>query len=116
MLLLNVTKTAFLYENAVAQVIASSGKSLYYHSWTPEGKSHPYEVDFLLLDKTKIAAIEVKSSNTNSHTSINEFAKKYSKVVSKEILFSQKDISHEGALLFEPLYLAPVIVSGIGKE
>lgn len=106
----------YLYENAVAQIITASGRSLYYHSWTPEGKSHVYEVDFLLPDRAKIAAIEVKSSNVNNHTSINEFAKKYSKVVSRQILFSQKDISHSGALRLEPLYLAPVIIATIGRE
>lgn len=106
----------YLYENAVAQVIVSSGRSLYYHSWTPKGKSHSYEVDFLLPDKVKIAAIEVKSSNVNNHTSINEFAKKYPKAVSRQILFSQKDISRSGALELEPLYLSPAIIAGIGKE
>ncbi len=106
----------YLYENAVAQIIATSGRNLFYHSWTPKGKSHPYEVDFLLPDRAKIAAIEVKSSNVNNHTSINEFAKKYSKVVSRQILFSQKDIAHSGALRLEPLYLAPLIIAAIGKE
>lgn len=106
----------YLYENAVAQVIAASGRSLYYHSWTPKGKSHSYEVDFLLPDKAKIAAIEVKSSNINNHASIEKFVEKYSKVVSRRILFSQKDASYEGALELEPLYLAPAIISAIGKK
>lgn len=106
----------YLYENAVAQVIVSSGRSLYYHTWTPKGKSHPCEVDFLLPDRVKIAAIEVKSSNVNNHTSINEFGKKYSKVVSRQILFSQKDVSRSGALELEPLYLSPAIIAGIGRE
>lgn len=106
----------YLYENAVAQIIVASGKSLYYHTWTPEGGSHAYEVDFLLPDKAKIAAIEVKSSNVNNHTSINAFAKKYSKTVSRQILFSQKDVSHSGALELEPLYLAPIIIAAIGTK
>lgn len=104
----------YLYENAVAQIIVSCGKNLYYHSWTPKGKSHVYEVDFLLPDRAKIAVVEVKSSNINNHTSINEFVRKYSKIVSKQILFSQKDKSHNGALQLEPLYLAPVIIASIG--
>lgn len=105
----------YLYENAVAQIIVSTGRNLYYHTWTPKGKSHSYEVDFLLPDKAKIAAIEVKSSNVNNHTSINEFAKKYSKVISRRILFSQKDISRSGALEMEPLYLAPATIATIGE-
>ncbi len=101
---------------AYAALLAASGRSLYYHSWTPKGKSHSYEVDFLLPDKAKIAAIEVKSSNINNHASIEKFVEKYSKVVSRRILFSQKDASHEGALELEPLYLAPAIISAIGKK
>ena len=104
----------YLYENAVAQIIASSGRGLYYHTWTPEGKSHSREVDFLLPDKAKIAVVEVKSSNVNNHTSINEFGEKYSKAVSTRILFSQKDASHDGSLKLRPLYLAPAIIDAIG--
>lgn len=104
----------YLYENAVAQTLASLGKNLYYHSWTPKGKSHSYEIDFLLADKAKIVAIEVKSSSANNHKSIDEFAKKYSGVISRRILFSQKDASHKDMLELKPLYLAPVILEEIG--
>lgn len=108
----------YLYENAAAQIIASCGRDLYFHSWRPKGKTHAYEVDFLLADKVKakIIAIEVKSSGANSHKSIDEFAVKYSNVISRCILFSQKDVSRRGALEMEPLYLAPVIIGGIGRS
>lgn len=91
---------------------------MYFHSWRPKGKTHAYEVDFLLADKVKakIVAIEVKSSGANSHKSIDEFAVKYSNVISRCILFSQKDVSRRGALEMEPLYLAPVIIGGIGRS
>lgn len=105
----------YLYENAVAQIIASSGRNLYYHTWVPKGKSHSREVDFLLPDRAKIAVVEVKSSNVNNHTSIDEFAEKYSKVVSARILFSQKDVSYTSALKLYPLYLAPVLVDAMGQ-
>lgn len=103
----------YLYENAVAQVLASCGRGLYYHTWTPEGKSHPYEIDFLLADKAKIVPIEVKSSNVGSHKSIDEFCKKYSGVISRRILFSQKDVSNQEMLELKPIYLAPIVVGGL---
>ncbi|MDI9471221.1 MAG: AAA family ATPase, partial [Bacillota bacterium] len=53
---------AYLYENAVAQVIAASGRELYHHTWEREGSSHYYEIDFLISKGKKISAIEVKSS------------------------------------------------------
>ncbi len=106
----------YLYENAAAQMLASVGRSLFYHTWIPEGGSHSYEVDFLLADGAKIAAVEVKSSNVNNHTSINEFAKKYSKVTSRRILFSQKDASRKETLELKPLYLAPITFEKIGHN
>lgn len=74
-------------------------------------KKRPYEVDFLVSDNNKIIPIEVKSSNINNHKSIDEFAKKYSSVISRRILFSQKDINNEGMLELMPIYLAPIIIS-----
>lgn len=100
----------YLYENAVAQAISSCNKRLYYHYWTPEESSHAYEVDFLLPNKTKIAAIEVKSSGVNAHKSINEFSKKYSRRISECILFSQKDIGRDKTLKLYPVYLASLII------
>ena len=100
----------YLYENAVAQLIAGSDIDLYYHTWEKENSSHYYEVDFLLASKTKIVAIEVKSSGTGKHESIKEFQRKYSKHVAKEILLSQKDLGNEGMLKFYPIYMLPFIV------
>ena len=102
----------FLYENAIAQIIKSSGRDLYYHTWQEIGKVHSYEVDFLISSKGKIIPIEVKSSDTRKHTSIDVFSKKYSKVISRRILFSQKDIGKEGMLELKPIYLAPIVMEG----
>ncbi len=101
----------YLYENALAQIIKANGRELYYHTWYENGKKRPYEVDFLVSDNNKIIPIEVKSSNINNHKSIDEFAKKYSSVISRRILFSQKDINNEGMLELMPIYLAPIIIS-----
>lgn len=103
----------YTYENAVAQIIKASGRELYYHTWTPVGGKHPYEIDFILSDKTKIVPIEVKSSNVNNHKSIDEFAQKYSSTISRRILFSQKDTGHKDMLEFRPIYLAPIIIKNL---
>lgn len=100
----------FLYENAIAQMIKANGRELYYHTWKEEEKVHSYEVDFLISSKGKIIPIEVKSSETKNHTSINSFCKKYSKMISRRILFSQRDVGNEGMLEFKPIYLAPIIL------
>ena len=103
----------YLYENAVAQIIAGSDIDLYYHTWEKVNSSHYYEVDFLLASKTKIAAIEVKSSGIGKHESITEFQKKYSKHVVKEILLSQKDVGNVEMLKLYPIYMLPFIVEDL---
>ena len=103
----------YLYEHALAQVIRSSGKELYFHSWRDDGGTHRYEVDFLISDRDKIIPIEVKSSNVNNHHSIDVFSKKHSSFVSRRILFSQKDLSNDGILELKPIYLAPSVLGKI---
>lgn len=103
----------YLYENAVAQIIAGSDISLYYHTWEKKNSSHYYEVDFLLTSKTKIVPIEVKSSGIGKHESIIEFQKKYSKYVAREILLSQKDVGNVEMLKLYPIYMLPFIVEDL---
>ena len=100
----------FLYENLVAQIINSTGRELYYHTWEKKDSTHYYEVDFLVSDKSKINAFEIKSSGLGKHESINEFYRKYSKNVNKSYLISQKDVGKDGSLLLKPFYLVPFIV------
>ncbi len=100
----------YLYENAIAQIIKSTDRQLYYHTWYEENNNHPYEIDFLLTNNDKVVPIEVKSSEVNNHKSINEFSKKYSHCISRRILFSQNDISHDEMLELKPIYLAPLVI------
>ncbi len=103
----------YLYENAIAQIIASNNRELYYHCWQRKDSPQSFEVDFLVSDGNKIIPIEVKSSEVKNHRSIKEFAKKYSSSVSRSILFSQKDLGHDGMLELKPLYLAPSLLGQI---
>ena len=100
----------YLYENAVAQIIKSNDRDLFYSVFKIEETSKNYEIDFLLTDKNKLVPIEVKSSNVNNHKSINEFSKKYSSKISRRILFSQNDLSNDEMLELKPIYLAPTII------
>ena len=101
----------FLYENLVAQMIAASGRELYYHTWEKAGSTHYYEVDFLVSEGSKINAFEVKASGTGKHQSIKEFLDKFSKNVHNVYLLSQKDVGKEEKLLFKPFYLMPFLIS-----
>ncbi len=105
----------YLYENLVAQMIAASGRELYYHTWEKEGSSHYYEIDFLISQGSKISALEVKSSGTGQHASLTEFGRKYSKMVGECIIISQKDVERKDGLTYLPVYLTPFLVEkGVG--
>lgn len=101
----------YLYENLVAQMIAASGRELYYHTWEKKESTHYYEIDFLISNGAKISAIEVKSSGTGKHESLSEFEKKYSKHVKDCIILSQKDIGNDNTntIKYFPIYLTPFL-------
>lgn len=95
----------YLYENAVAQAIKAMGKDLYYHTWQKDNSTHSYEVDFLIQDHAKLIAIEVKSSAAKNHESIDAFSQKYSRHISRRILFSQQDVGNDKDLELKPVYM-----------
>lgn len=99
----------YLYENLAAQMIAASGRELYYHTWEKTGSTHYYEVDFLISDGSKIDALEIKSSGTGKHESIKEFCRKFSQNINRAYLISQKDVGNEENLLLKPFYLVPFL-------
>lgn len=100
----------YLYENLVAQMIASSGRELFYHTWEKNKSTHYYEVDFLVSEGSKINAFEIKSSGTGKHESITEFSKKISQNINKIYLISQKDVGKEENLLLKPFYFTPFLI------
>lgn len=103
----------YMYENAIAQIIVNSGNNLYYHSWRKENSTHSNEIDFLIRSRNKIIPIEVKSSATKSHISMDEFCKKYSHEVGRRFLFSQKDFSKDGMLELKPIYAVPFLLENL---
>lgn len=100
----------YLYENAVAQAIASKDHELYYHTWDQKASSHYYEIDFLVSNGYKLRPIEVKSSGLGSHKSLKEFDKKYSKVIDEQILLSQKDRCKKDGISFIPIYMVDSVM------
>ena len=103
----------YMYENVAAQIITSSGNRLFYHTWPKEDGVHHYEVDFLVASNAKIVPIEIKSSNINTHKSIDSFSTKYSKKVYRQYLFSQKDVGHKEQLIYKPIYMLPFVLEDL---
>lgn len=65
----------YLYENAIAQIIKSNDRDLFYYVFKNDETTRSYEIYFLTTDSNKLVPIEVKSSETKNHKSINEFSR-----------------------------------------
>lgn len=96
----------YVYENATAQILVSSGRKLFYYTFPSESR-HLYEVDFLITTGSKISPVEVKSSGYKTHKSLDEFIRKYSSKVKDPIVVFTKDYHKEGAITFLPVYMLP---------
>ena len=103
----------FLYENAAAQIIKSTNRELYFHTWRKDCSTHSYEIDFVLSSKGKIIPLEIKSGQTKHHQSMDVFMKKYSKRIKESIVLSGNDVKNESMLMFKPIYLLPFILEEI---
>ncbi len=99
----------YLYENLVAQMLAASGRELYYHTWEKKGSTHCYEIDFLISQGAKLSVIEVKSSGTGKHESVEAFMSRYSKHVEGGYIASQKDVGKKDGLNYLPIYFMPFL-------
>lgn len=99
----------YLYENAVAQILTSTGNELFYYTFSNVKQKKNYEIDFILSRKNKICPIEVKSSNYKVHTSIDEFYVKFSDRILNRYIIHSKDVSKDKDILCIPFYLTQFI-------
>ncbi len=102
-----------ILENMAAQMLRTSGHSLYFHEYlyTPEGNitEKKYEVDFIIVKKKKICPIEVKSSNYTSHKSFDYLIKKYQLKMEERYIIYTKDLKYEDGITYIPIYMTMMI-------
>lgn len=98
-----------VYENAVANILKSSGHNLYYNTFRLESNPHNYEIDFLINESTKISPIEVKSSKINFHKSLDKFYEKYKTRINHQYLISTKDFFVKNNIINVPIYMAHLL-------
>ncbi len=84
-----------LYENAIAQMITSMGKKLYFYTrYNIDKHRNDIEVDFLLSNDSKlnfkIIPIEVKSSKNYTTTSLGKFNELYKKRIEASYIIHPK--------------------------
>lgn len=98
-----------VYENVVAQTLASRGIGLFYHTWPTPRSKHNYEIDFLLSRGKKVCPLEVKSSGYKTHASLDAFAGKFSSRVGAQRLVYTKDLRKDGPVTCLPTYHAQFV-------
>ena len=98
------TNLGYVYENVIAQILASSGNKLFYYTW-PKDATHNYEIDFLLSRGSKLCPIEVKSSGYNTHASLDAFCDKFSSRIGERYLIYTKDYRKDGATTLLPVFM-----------
>lgn len=96
----------YVYENIVAQMLKSSGNSLYYYTWPTDSGKHNYEIDFLLSHGHKICPVEVKSSGYKTHASLDAFIKKFSDRIFESYLVYTKDLRKDGDVICLPVFMS----------
>ncbi len=93
-------------ENIVAQMLRASGNKLfYYYRSDASNAENNLEVDFLVRIGRKICPIEVKSSSSDSISSLKKFHKKFPNTGQPIILYSG-DVKTTNGILYLPLYMA----------
>ncbi len=107
--LLSDANLKYLYKNAVAQILATNGYELFYHTFINEKSRHNYEIDFLIARKNKICPIEVKSSGYRTHASLDAFCEKYSSRILQKYLIYTKDYGKDADIICLPVYMTPFI-------
>ena len=103
---LNINE-GMIMENIVAQMLRTNGHKLYFYSRCDnENRENHMEIDFLITQGKKIAPVEVKSNNYNSHSSLDKFRKKFSSKIGNSYILYSKDVMIKDGIIHLPFYMA----------
>ncbi len=99
-----------IYENAIAQMIASTGRKLYfYNHFSAEAKRNDIEIDFLVSGESKTHAkvypIEVKSSKNYTCCSFARFKEKFKRKIAPGYIVHPKGYSSSDGVYKVPPYM-----------
>lgn len=113
---LNVNE-GMLMENYVAQMLRANDHRLFFYS-RPRNEERRYsiEIDFLIKMGGRIHPVEVKSSGSTHHASLDRFREKFAKRIGMPIVICPKDLKMENGVLFIPLYMAILLKQDVNLE
>lgn len=93
-------------ENMVAQMLRCNGHDLFFHTfYNRDENNNRYEIDFLVKKDGKICPIEVKSSNSSKHASLDRLIMMHSETIGQPFIINTKDQRRVGNIRFIPIYM-----------
>ena len=96
-----------IMENIAAQMLRRNGHKLYFYSRSDkESRENRLEIDFLISERGKLAAIEVKSGSYKSHSSLDKFKTKFRDRLSNSYILYTKDVMVKDDIIHLPIYMA----------
>ena len=102
-----------LVENAVAQMLVSQGIELFFYArYDKKDAENRMEIDFLLPDaqitrRKHVSAVEVKSENDYTTSSLDKFRRKFGRSISAAYVVHSGDVRQKDGILYMPIYMAP---------
>ena len=95
-----------VYENVVAQILASKSNRVFYHTFADKKQKRNYEVDFILPDADNgLIPITVRASGYKTHKAMDVFTDKYADRISNKLLVYTKDFVCDNDVLCIPFYM-----------
>lgn len=103
-----------LVENIVAQMLCAKGHRLFFYSSSSEVAEDRMEIDFLIqkgkvTSRHNISAIEVKSGEKYTLSSLRKCLKKFNESMSTPYVIHSKDVRTEDGVVYIPLYMTPLL-------
>ena len=111
-----------IVENAVAQMLVSQGIELFFYArYDKKNAENRMEIDFLLPDaqitrRKHVSAVEVKSENDYTTSSLDKFRRKFGQSISAAYVVHPGDIRQQDGILYMPVYMTPWIAGVPGDE
>ena len=105
---LSLNKGMF-FENMVSQELVMSGKGLVFIKFYSEDSDRIQEVDFLIADGKKVTPIEVKSSRSSQHASLDRIVRKYPKSLNSPYVIHSKDLDVRDGVTYIPIYMTMLL-------
>ncbi|MBR2348755.1 MAG: ATPase, partial [Candidatus Methanomethylophilaceae archaeon] len=92
-----------------SQELVMSGKGLVFIKFYSEDSDRIQEVDFLIADGEKVTPIEVRSSRSSQHASLDRIVRKYPKSLNSPYVIHSKDLDVRDGVTYIPIYMTMLL-------